>query len=48
MLLCVNTALLVGPVCDALGGADVSALAGPIIATVVYATATRRQQRLAG
>jgi purine-cytosine permease-like protein len=44
-LLCVNTALLVGPISDTLAGADISAVVGPIIATVVYAAATRHQWR---
>lgn len=36
-LLCVNSTLLVGPVADALGGADLSAFAGPVVAATVYA-----------
>lgn len=39
-LLCANTTLLVGPVASALGGADVSAFAGPVVAAAVYAAGT--------
>jgi nucleobase:cation symporter-1, NCS1 family len=44
-LLCVNTALVVGPLSDTLGGADMSALAGPIAASIVYALGTRLGSR---
>ena len=46
-LLCVNTALLVGPFSDALSGADISALVGPAVAAVIYATGTGYQRRRA-
>ena len=39
-LLCVNSTLLVGPVAAALGGADLSAFAGPVVAAAVYAALT--------
>ncbi|MEU0412987.1 cytosine permease [Streptomyces griseorubiginosus] len=35
--LCMNTALYVGPVAHALGGADLSGLVGPLVACLVYA-----------
>jgi purine-cytosine permease-like protein len=35
-LLCVNTTLFVGPVASAIGGGDLSALAGTAVATLVY------------
>jgi len=39
-LLCANTKILVGPVARLLYGADMSALAGPVVAASVYAGAT--------
>jgi nucleobase:cation symporter-1, NCS1 family len=36
-LLCVNTTLFTGPVATALGGGDISSLAGPLVGAVVYA-----------
>jgi nucleobase:cation symporter-1, NCS1 family len=44
-LLCVNTAVYVGPVAGALDGADLSALAGPLIAGGIYAAMAARQRR---
>jgi nucleobase:cation symporter-1, NCS1 family len=44
-LLGVNTALVVGPLSHALDGADISALAGPTVASIVYAVAARHQRR---
>jgi cytosine/uracil/thiamine/allantoin permease len=35
-LLCVNTTLFKGPVATALGGGDISSLAGPLVGAVVY------------
>jgi nucleobase:cation symporter-1, NCS1 family len=35
-LLCVNTTLLVGPVATALRGADISSIAGPVVAGLAY------------
>ncbi len=40
-LLCINTTLFTGPVASALGGADLSALAGPVVAAGVYVAVTR-------
>ena len=45
-LLCANTSIYVSPVADALGGADLSALAGPALAALIYAFLAR-DQRLA-
>jgi NCS1 family nucleobase:cation symporter-1 len=39
-LLCVNSTVLVGPIADALGGADLSALVGPVVAATLYAVLT--------
>ena len=39
-VLCMDTTLVVGPVARSLGGADLSALAGPVVAAAVYTTAT--------
>ena len=36
-LLCVNTTVFVGPVATAIGGGDLSALAGPLVAALTYA-----------
>jgi purine-cytosine permease-like protein len=44
-LLCVNTDVYVGPVARALAGADLSAVAGPAVAAVVYAAMTVRGRR---
>jgi nucleobase:cation symporter-1, NCS1 family len=44
-LLGVNTALVVGPLSHALGGADISALVGPTVASIVYAVATMCRRR---
>jgi purine-cytosine permease-like protein len=44
-LLCVNTAMLRGPVSNALDGADISALTGPLVAAAIYATMTIRARR---
>jgi NCS1 family nucleobase:cation symporter-1 len=44
-LLCVNTAVYVGPVAGALDGADLSALAGPLVAGGIYAAMAARQRR---
>jgi purine-cytosine permease-like protein len=46
-LLCVNTSALRGPVSNALGGADLSSLAGPLVAAAVYAGMTVRARRTA-
>jgi purine-cytosine permease-like protein len=53
-LLCVNTAVLVGPVATWLGGADLSTIVGPLVGAGVYAVmarapaaqATARHERL--
>ena len=42
-LLCVSTSVYVSPVAGALSGADLSALAGPVLAAVTYAFLARRQ-----
>ena len=39
-LLCTNSTLLVGPIAAALGGADLSAVAGPAVAAAVYVALT--------
>lgn len=41
-LLCINTPVFVGPVSTALAGADLSALAGPLVAAAVYAATFRK------
>jgi purine-cytosine permease-like protein len=41
-LACVNTNIFKGPVSSALGGADLSALAGPIVAALIYAAFSRQ------
>jgi len=41
-LLCINTPVYVGPISAALAGADLSALAGPLIACCVYVCLWRR------
>jgi NCS1 family nucleobase:cation symporter-1 len=38
-LLCADTTLLVGPISRQLGGADLSALSGPIVAATIYSAA---------
>jgi nucleobase:cation symporter-1, NCS1 family len=43
-LLCASTSIYVSPVAGALGGADLSALAGPAVAAVIYAIMARRQR----
>jgi len=43
-LLCVNTSIYVSPIAGALDGADLSALAGPALAAVIYAFLARRQR----
>lgn len=48
-ILMVNTTLYVGPIATALGGADLSSIAGPVLAAVIYvALWSREQQRSAG
>jgi len=46
-VLCMDTTLVVGPVARSLGGADLSALAGPVVAAAVYTTATVLARRRA-
>jgi purine-cytosine permease-like protein len=46
-LLCVNTAVYVGPLATALDGADLSSFAGPVIAAGSYAALAGRQLRAA-
>jgi NCS1 family nucleobase:cation symporter-1 len=46
-LLCVNTPVLVGPVARMLAGADLSSLAGPLVAVTVYAAVTVHRRRSA-
>jgi cytosine/uracil/thiamine/allantoin permease len=46
-LLCVNTPVLIGPAARALGGADLSSLAGPAVAAGVYTAATVLRRRVA-
>ncbi|MGW2288690.1 purine-cytosine permease family protein [Streptomyces phaeochromogenes] len=41
-LLCLNTTLWVGPVADALGGADISFAAGPGVSLLIYWLGTRK------
>jgi nucleobase:cation symporter-1, NCS1 family len=41
-LLCINTPVFAGPVSTALAGADLSALAGPLVAALVYAATFRK------
>jgi len=43
-LACVNTNIFKGPVSNALGGADLSSLAGPIVAAVIYLAFNRRAE----
>ncbi|WP_102193812.1 purine-cytosine permease family protein [Microbacterium aurantiacum] len=45
-LLMVNTTLYVGPIAAALAGADLSSIAGPLIAAAVYAALWQREQRM--
>jgi purine-cytosine permease-like protein len=47
-LLCVNTGIYVGPVAGALDGADLSALAGPALAALIYASLARCQRPASG
>lgn len=47
-LLCVSTSIYVGPVAGALDGADLSALAGPALAALIYASLARRQRPAPG
>ena len=44
-LLMVNTTLYVGPIAAALGGADLSSIAGPLIAVATYATLWKRENQ---
>jgi NCS1 family nucleobase:cation symporter-1 len=44
-LLCVNTAVYVGPVAGLLDGADLSSLVGPVAGAALYAVLTARQRR---
>jgi len=44
-LLCINTPVYVGPIAARLAGADLSALAGPLVALCIYAYTTRRAER---
>jgi NCS1 family nucleobase:cation symporter-1 len=44
-LLCVDTALYVGPIAGALDGADLSGFVGPILGASIYAAITLRQRR---
>jgi hypothetical protein len=44
-LLAVNTTLVVGPIAHVLGGADLSAMLGPIVAAGVYAGLTVQRRR---
>src|SRR5262249_44074071 len=44
-LLCINTPVYVGPIAAALAGADLSALAGPLVALSIYVYTTRRANR---
>ena len=44
-LLCVNTDVYVGPIATALGGADLSAFAGPVLGASVYGAVTLYQRR---
>ena len=46
-VLCMDTTLVVGPIARSLGGADLSALAGPVVAAAVYTTATVLARRRA-
>ncbi len=46
-LLCVNTDVYVGPIAAALGGADISAIVGPILGAFIYAALTLRSRRAA-
>jgi NCS1 family nucleobase:cation symporter-1 len=46
-LACANAGALRGPIANALGGADVSTLAGPLIAVAIYASMTRRTRGVA-
>lgn len=46
-LLMVNTTLYVGPIAAALEGADLSSIAGPLIAAVTYAALWKREQKRA-
>lgn len=45
-LLCINSPVLVGPVAHALNGADLSAIAGPLIAACVYLALARGARRV--
>ncbi len=47
-LLCINSPVLVGPVARALKGADLSAIAGPVIAAGLYFAMTRGAHELRG
>ena len=47
-LLCVNTTLFVGPVASAIGGGDLSALTGMVVATLVYSGCTLLLNRREG
>jgi nucleobase:cation symporter-1, NCS1 family len=44
-LLCVNTTMFVGPLANALGGADLSCLVGPVMGAGVYAALTLNARR---
>lgn len=44
-LLAVNTTLYVGPIAAALGGADLSSIAGPLIAAATYAALWKREEQ---
>jgi nucleobase:cation symporter-1, NCS1 family len=44
-LLCVNTAIYVGPVARLLDGADLSSLVGPVVGATIYAALAVRQRR---
>ena len=47
-LLCVNTSIYVSPLAGALDGADLSALAGPALAAMIYAFLARGQRTSSG
>ena len=45
-LLCANTSVLVGPISNALGGADLSTLTGPLVAAGIYAAIAPRPRAI--
>jgi purine-cytosine permease-like protein len=47
-LLCVNTAVFVGPISNLLAGADISSLVGPILGAAIYTAITLLSRRTKG